>query len=86
MPESNPLLSLFKEQVENESRTIAGQVGLSDRGQFLIWWYFQKLHGMAPAKINEVVCDGRGDIGIDAIYIDNDDYVHFYQFTEPTTK
>lgn len=79
----NPLLSLFKGQLENEARAIALQNGLSDRGQSLIWWYFTKLHGMQPAKINEIVCDGSGDIGLDAIFIDDDEYVHFYQFKNP---
>jgi hypothetical protein len=83
MPPVNPLLSLFKEQLENESRAIAEQNGLTVRGHFLIWWYFTKLHGMTPAQINEVVCDGSGDLGLDAIYIDSDDYVHFYQFKNP---
>lgn len=86
MPESNPLLSLFKEQLENESSAIAAQNGLTDRGQPLIWWYFMKLHGMSPARVNEVVCDGSGDIGLDAIYIDSDDYVHFYQFKNPNNQ
>ena len=86
MPGNNPLLSLFKEQLENESGTIAAQNGLTERGQYLIWWYFMKLHGMSPARVNEVVCDGSGDIGLDAIYIDSDDYVHFYQFKNPSSQ
>ncbi len=37
------LVLLFKEQLENESRAIAKIHDLSKRGDFLIWWYFNKL-------------------------------------------
>lgn len=80
---STPLIKLFKEQLENESRAIAERRGLIKRGDFLIWWYFQKLVGLDDAKIAEVVCDGSQDLGIDAIWIDDDDCVHFYTFKNP---
>lgn len=83
MPDTNPILSLFKEQLENESKAIAKEHSLSERGHYLIWWYFIKLHGMMPAQVNEIVCDGSGDIGIDAIWIDSNEFVHFYQFKNP---
>ena len=73
MPDSSPVLSLFKEQLENESKAVAQQHGLTERGHYLIWWYFLKLHGMTPSQINEIVCDGRGDIGLDAIWIDDNE-------------
>ncbi len=79
----SPLVALFKEQLENESSAIANSLGLSKRGDFLIWWYFQKLVGLSETEIGEVVCDGSGDLGIDAIIIDPENYVHFYQFKNP---
>jgi hypothetical protein len=80
---STPLLSLFKEQLENESRALAKEQGLSKRGDHLIWWYFSRLRGLDPAAIGEIVCDGGNDLGIDAIWIDDEDLVHFYTFKHP---
>ena len=64
---ASPLVSLFKEQLENESSAIAERLNLKKRGDFLIWWYFQKLLGLTETEIGEVICDGSGDLGIDAI-------------------
>jgi hypothetical protein len=80
---STSLLSLFKEQLENESRALARTQSLSKRGDHLIWWYFSRLRGLDPAIIAEIVCDGGNDLGIDAIWIDDDDLVHFYTFKHP---
>jgi hypothetical protein len=80
---SSPLIKLFKEQLENESRTIAEQQELIKRGDYLIWWYFQKLVGLDPTIIEEILCDGSADLGIDAIRIDDDEVVHFYTFANP---
>jgi hypothetical protein len=77
------LLQLFKEQLENESRGIATSKGLVKRGDFLTWWYFQRLVGLPPDEIDEVVCDGYNDLGIDAIRIDDSNAVHFYTFKNP---
>lgn len=79
----SPLITLFKEQLENESLSIAQSLGLSKRGDYLIWWYFRKLFGLSDADISEIVCDGGNDLGIDAVYIDPDNYVHFFQFKNP---
>lgn len=76
-------LHLFKEQLENESRKLAEQLGLTKRGDSLIWWYFRSLKRYDQDKINEIICDGGGDLGIDAIDIDSNDHVHFYQFKNP---
>ena len=35
------------------------------------------------ARVEEVLCDGSGDLGIDAIWIDEDALVHFYNFKNP---
>jgi hypothetical protein len=80
--ESAPL-RLFKEQLENESRKLAQQHALTERGHHLIWWYFTALKRYTPEKIGEIFCDGGGDLGIDALDIDSDDHVHFYQFKNP---
>jgi AIPR protein len=77
------LVALFKEQLENESRAIAESRGLEKRGDFLTWWYFLKLPGLRPEEIEEIVCDGFNDLGIDAIWIDETNTVHFYSFTNP---
>jgi AIPR protein len=77
------LISLFKEQLENESAKIAASRSLNERGDFLIWWYFLKLMGLDATEIEEIVCDGPNDLGIDAIWITEDGFVHFYQFKNP---
>ncbi|MCC6859195.1 MAG: AIPR family protein [Bryobacterales bacterium] len=76
-------LKLFKEQLENESRKFAEHQALTERGHWLIWWYFSMLKRYSQERINEIVCDGGGDLGIDALDIDSDDHVHFYQFKNP---
>lgn len=77
------IITLFKEQLENESKWLAAANNLTLRGDHLIWWYFQKLVGLDAAKIIEVVCDGSADLGIDAIWIDDDNIVHFFSFKNP---
>jgi hypothetical protein len=77
------IISLFKEQLENESKALASANNLQKRGDFLIWWYFTRLVGLTPAEIEEIVCDGAADLGIDAIWIDSDNVVHFYTFKNP---
>jgi len=83
MSTDNPLLSLFKEQLEKESKKIAIDNKLDKRGDFLIWWYFIKLRGLDDSKVETIVCDDSNDLGVDAIEIDDDNFVHFYQFKNP---
>jgi AIPR protein len=80
---SNPLLPLFKEQLEAECAALAIKHGLTERGHFLIFWYFIRLKGLTDADVGEIFCDGGGDLGLDAIWIDEGDLVHFYQFKNP---
>lgn len=80
---TSPLISLFKEQLENESHNIANDRGLTLRGDFLSWWYFRRLLGLSETEIDEILCDGYNDLGIDAIRIDQDQVVHFYQLKNP---
>jgi len=77
------LVSLFKEQLENEAQDLAAIHELTRRGDFLIWWYFLRLVVLEEAEVGEIVCDGPNDLGIDAIWIDDEQYVHFYQFKNP---
>jgi AIPR protein len=82
---ASPIVSLFKEQLENESRKLAAANNLEKRGDFLIWWYFERLVGLSSAEIEEVICDGSADLGVDAIWIDDDNVVHFYSFKNPAS-
>ena len=83
MGKSSSLVSLFKEQLENESQRIADDRNLTKRGDRLTWWYFLKLRGLPPSEVEEALCDDGNDLGIDAIHIDEDNIVHFYQFKNP---
>jgi AIPR protein len=77
------LVELFKQQLENESQAIANAKGLDKRGDFLIWWYFSKLRSLSEQTVEQIVCDGTNDQGIDAIWIDDESVVHFYNFKNP---
>jgi hypothetical protein len=79
----SPIITLFKEQLENESSALAKSNHLERRGDYLIWWYFTRLVGLRESEIEEIVCDGGSDLGIDAIWIDDDSMVHFYTFKNP---
>lgn len=79
----NPLLSLFKEQLEAECKKLTDEHSLEERGHSLLYWYFKRLHDFEDSEIEEVFCDGGGDLGIDALWIDDDEIVHFYQFKNP---
>lgn len=83
MAPSSPLLSLFKGQLETECAALAQKYQLTRRGSSLIYWYFMRLHDFSESEVTEVVCDGPNDLAIDAIWIDDDDLVHFYQFKHP---
>jgi AIPR protein len=79
----NPLLPLFKEQLEAECKSLATKYELSVRGHFLIYWYFMRLHDFSDTDVEEIMCDGGGDLGIDALWTDDNSLVHFYQFKNP---
>jgi hypothetical protein len=72
-----------KEQLGNQIAHIVRTYALDNEGQGLNWWYFMNLHGMNRPEVEEVFCDGSGDLGIDAIFIDTTSRVHFYQFKNP---
>lgn len=83
MERSKEAIHLFKSQLENESQRIFDDNSLPKRGDALIWWYFTKLLGYDEGRIEDIVCDGRGELGLDAIDIDEHNVVHFYQFKHP---
>lgn len=81
------MLEMFKEQLERESRAIGEARNLKKRGDYLIWWYFLKLGGLPESEVEDIVTDGFGDHGIDALRIDEtDNTVHFYNFKNPEDK
>ncbi len=77
------LLPLFKGQLNAECAVISERLALRVPGHFLIYWYFQRLLEFTDEEVGEVICDGGGDLGIDALWIDDDAVVHFYQFKNP---
>ena len=83
MASNNPLLALFKEQLEAECAALSTKHQLKERGHYLIYWYFMRLKGFTDTEVEEIFCDGGGDLGIDTIWIDENDLVHFYQFKNP---
>ena len=80
---TDTLLNLFKEQLGNQIADIVKTYALDNEGQGLNWWYFMNFHSMNRPEVEEVFCDGAGDLGIDAIFIDTSSRVHFYQFKNP---
>jgi hypothetical protein len=64
---SNPLLPLFKEQLEAECAVLAKKHELEKRGDFLIYWYFTRLHEFTDSEVEEITCDDGMDLGIDAV-------------------
>jgi hypothetical protein len=76
------ILSLFKEQLANQISTIVEQQAFDNDGYGFAYWYFQNIGGMTDIEAKEQICDGGGDLGIDAIEID-DEQVVFYQFKNP---
>lgn len=48
-------------------------------------WFLKHQVGLDDQQIGEVIIDGNGDYGIDAVYL-NDKKLHVYQFKFPTEK
>lgn len=53
---------------------------LENEGQGFVWWYFKKLTTLSDDEIEGALCNGGGDLGIDVIFKDINEIVHFYQF------
>ncbi len=76
------ILNLFKEQLANQISAIVERQAFDNDGYGFAYWYFQNIGGMTDIEAKEQICDGGGDLGIDAIEI-NDEQVVFYQFKNP---
>lgn len=76
------ILSLFKEQLNNQVATIVKEQSFDTQGYGFAYWYLRNVGGMTDIEAKEQICDGGGDLGIDAIEI-VDEQVVFYQFKNP---
>jgi hypothetical protein len=76
------ILNLFKEQLANQISAIVEEQEFGNDGYGFAYWYFKHIGGMTDIEAKEQICDGGGDLGIDAIEID-DEQVVFYQFKNP---
>lgn len=76
------ILSLFKEQLNNQVESIVADQSFETQGYGFAYWYLRNIGGMTDIEAKEQICDGGGDLGIDAIEI-VDEKVVFYQFKNP---
>lgn len=78
------ILALFKEQLGNQIASIVQEQSFENSGYGFAYWYFRNIGRMTDIESKEQICDGGGDLGIDAIEVD-DAQVIFYQFKNPTS-
>ncbi|MEZ5856938.1 MAG: hypothetical protein R3D67_20185 [Hyphomicrobiaceae bacterium] len=78
------ILGLFKEQLGNQIGTIVKEQSFENAGYGFAYWYFRHIGRMTDIESKEQICDGGGDLGIDAIEI-SEAQVIFYQFKNPAT-
>ena len=78
------ILKLFKEQLNNQIDSIVKEQIFETQGYGFAYWYFRNIGGMTNIEAKEQICDGGGDLGIDAIEVVNDQVV-FYQFKNPVS-
>lgn len=76
------ILNLFKEQLNNQVSIIVSTQSFETEGYGFAYWYLRNIRGMTDIEAKEQICDGSGDLGIDAIEI-IDEKVIFYQFKNP---
>lgn len=76
------ILSLFKEQLGNQIASIVAQQEFANQGYGFAYWYFRNIVSKTDIEAKDTICDGSGDLGIDAIEI-SDDQVIFFQFKNP---
>lgn len=76
------ILALFKEQLGNQISSIVKEQAFDNNGYGFAYWYFRNVGRMTDIEAKDQICDGGGDLGIDAIEID-DTQVIFYQFKNP---
>lgn len=78
------ILKLFKEQLSNQVNSIVKEKSFDTQGYGFAYWYLRNIGGMTDIEAKEQICDGGGDLGIDAITI-IDEQVIFYQFKNPVS-
>lgn len=78
------ILSLFKEQLNNQVASIVKEQSFDTQGYGFAYWYLRNIGGMTDIEAKDQICDGGGDLGVDAIEI-VDEQVVFYQFKNPTS-
>jgi len=78
------ILSLFKEQLNNQVSSIVKSQAFDTQGYGFAYWYLCNIGGMTDIEAKEQICDGGGDLGVDAIEI-VDEQVVFYQFKNPAS-
>lgn len=76
------ILNLFKEQLNNQITAIVNDQDFQNSGYGFAYWFFRHIGNMTDIEAKEQICDGGGDLGIDAIEIDDEEVV-FYQFKNP---
>lgn len=76
------ILNLFKEQLNNQVASIVAAQSFETQGYGFAYWYLRNIGGMTDIEAKDQICDGGGDLGIDAIEI-VDEKVVFYQFKNP---
>lgn len=84
MSNVSEILSLFKEQLNNQIKAFVEDESFDNEGYGFAYWYFRNIRAMTDIEAKDQICDGSGDLGIDAIEI-QDEKVVFYQFKNPTS-
>ena len=77
-----PMLKLFKEQLGNQIPAIRKSLGLDTDGEAFGYWFFKNILVETDQSSKDQICEGGGDLGIDAITVSEDEVV-FYQFKNP---
>lgn len=73
-------VNLFKNQLNGEINKLIEDKGFENPGRAFQYWYFKNIWNFEDDLIDEIDTDGGQDQGIDAIFIDEDNIVHFFQF------
>lgn len=58
------ILSLFKEQLNNQIKAIVQDQGFNNQGYGFAYWYFRNIRAMGDIEAKEQICDGGGDLGM----------------------
>lgn len=78
------LLDLFKEQLKNQIPVIKSSLSLDTEGEAFAYWYFKHVLDSTDQEAKDMICEGGGDLGIDAVTVSEEEVV-FYQFKNPVS-